>query len=196
METPLPVFQNMVDLGQGRMPGICLLELWGAVAPDRADIANTLQIDVNSPPFEALERRFRGWYARTLDLPGTYYLEAVERLFKRNELAAGRFVALGETVDLARVRCPMYLIAASEDEVVAPSQLLATERLAGTPPHRIRREVLATGHLGLFMGRDVVAGAWGRVARWLAERRAPRPRAPARRAVRAPARDHVGVARA
>jgi poly(3-hydroxybutyrate) depolymerase len=194
-ETPLPVFQNMVDLGDGRMPGVSLLELWGPLAPNHADIANTLQLAENSPGLDALQEHFRDWYGRTLDLPGTYYLEAVERLFKRNELATGRFVALGETIDLARVCCPIYLIAAHDDEVVAAPQLLAAERLVGTPRRRIRQEILATGHLGLFMGRDVVAGAWGRVAQWMTEPCAP-PRSRARRAMRAPARDHIDVARA
>jgi poly(3-hydroxyalkanoate) synthetase len=181
-DTPLIVFKNMVELGDGRMPGTGLLELWGSTAPDRAGIADVLQVpEANWPGFAELEARFRTWYAWTLDLPGTYYLEAVERLFKQNQLASGRFVALGQTLDLAHVRCPMYLLAGRDDDVVAPSQLMAVERLVGTPAHRISKEIAPTGHLGLFVGRNVVAEQWPRVAQWLAQpARKPRRPSPAR----------------
>jgi hypothetical protein len=56
----------------------------------------------------ACEARFRAWYATTVDLPGTYYLQAVEWLFKEHRLAAGRLVALGQRIDLAAVRQPVF----------------------------------------------------------------------------------------
>ena len=40
---------------------------------------------------------FSRWYEAPLDLPGVYYLQAVEWLFKENRLAKGNFVALGKT---------------------------------------------------------------------------------------------------
>ena len=42
-----------------------------------------------------LEQCFRRWYVWTVDPPGTYYLQVVQRLFKENQIAEGRFVALG-----------------------------------------------------------------------------------------------------
>jgi hypothetical protein len=41
----------------------------------------------------------------------------------------------------------MYLLAGSADEVVAPEQLLAVERLAGTQPEYLRHEVAPCNHL-------------------------------------------------
>jgi poly(3-hydroxybutyrate) depolymerase len=192
--TPLAVFQNMVALGEGRMAGTRLLDLWGSATPDCEDIANSLQVGANSPDFEPLAGRFRDWYARPLDLPGTYYLEAVERLFKRNELAAGSFVALGETIDLARVRCPIYLLAANENDVVAPAQAAATEGLIGTPREQIRTEVAATSHLGLFLGRSVIADEWSRIARWLVQPTRQRRRARTSQSQREPVSDRIDVA--
>src|SRR6202040_3510118 len=107
---------------------------------------------IGSPEFTRLEAIFRNWNSWTIDVPGTYYLEVIEKLYKRNELAAGSFIALGQKIDLSRLRLPMYLLAGSEDEVVAPEQLLAAERLVGTQPEDIRREVPPSNHLGLFMG--------------------------------------------
>ena len=50
------------------------------------------------PGSSALIARFRKWYMRPIDLPGTYYLEVVQWLYKDNQLATGRFEALGRAV--------------------------------------------------------------------------------------------------
>ena len=113
-------------------------------------------------------KRFRDWYAWTVDLPGTYYLQVVEQLFKEYRSAAGRFVALGRQVDLSKVRCPMFLLAARDDELVAAEQIFATEGLVGTPADAIRRTIAPGGHLGLFMGRATLSDIWPDIARWLA----------------------------
>jgi hypothetical protein len=67
---------------------------------------------------------FREWYARPIDLPGTYYLQVVQWLFKDNQLATGRFAALGRLIDLSRVSCPIFLLAAHNDEIVALNSYL------------------------------------------------------------------------
>ena len=55
--------------------------------------------------------RFERWDRATLDLPGTYYLEVTDRVFRQNQIAKGRFVALGRRIDLAEVRVPVFLLA-------------------------------------------------------------------------------------
>src|SRR5215831_9900809 len=64
------------------------------------------------PRSSPLIARFREWYAHPIDLPGTYYLEVVQRLYKDNQLATGCFAALGRPIDLAMVRGPIFLLAA------------------------------------------------------------------------------------
>jgi poly(3-hydroxyalkanoate) synthetase len=46
-------------------------------------------------------------------LPGSYYLQVVQQLFKENRLASGTFVALGQRIDLSRcaARCFCWLLA-------------------------------------------------------------------------------------
>ena len=87
----------------------------------------------------------------------------------RNELAGGAFVALGGWIDLARLKALLYLLAARDDELVAPAQLLSVERLVGTPPEQIRIDLAPCRHLGLFMGRNVLREHWPAVAQWLGE---------------------------
>ncbi len=116
---------------------------------------------------------FRAWSGAPLDLPGAYYLEAVEKLYKRNELARGEFVALGKRIDLRALHAPLYLIAAEDDEITAPEQTLACAALVGTPPAAVRRKIVPGGHLELFLGRRTLESLWPDVIDWLG---APSPR--------------------
>jgi poly(3-hydroxyalkanoate) synthetase len=168
-ETPLAVFKQLVDLGDGRMLGRHALQFWGPTTLEAEDIAQVLQPTepVDSSSFRQLEARFRDWYEWTVDLPGTYYLEVVERLYKENQLAAGAFVALGERIDLADVGNPLFLLAAHDDEVVTPAQVFAAEHLVGTPAQHVRKLIAPCAHLGLFLGHATVAEIWPRIARWL-----------------------------
>lgn len=166
--TPLAMFQSLVNLGDGRVIGRDLAKFWtkDVDANDIREALQTLQ-PIGSPEFTRLEAIFRKWNAWTIDVPGTYYLEVIEKLYRRNELAAGSFVALGQKIDLSRLRLPMYLLAGSADEVVAPEQLLAMERLAGTEPEHLRHDVAPSNHLGLFMGKQTLEEYWPRIARWI-----------------------------
>src|SRR5882724_6834698 len=153
--TPLTMFQSLVNLGNGRVIGRNLAKLWGNDTVDADDIRRSLQTlePAGSPDYARLEAIFRRWNAWTIDVPGNYYLEVVEKLYKRNELARGSFVALGQKIDLSRLRLPIYLLAGSADDVVAPEQLLAVQRLVGTGPEALCHQVAPCNHLSLFMGR-------------------------------------------
>jgi poly(3-hydroxybutyrate) depolymerase len=168
-KTPIAIFRELVDLGGGRILGQHALQFWAPNFPEPEGIGKLLQSPhaSDSEAFEQLEARFRDWYASTLDLPGSYYLQVVEELFKENRLAAGRFVALGREVDLSELRCPLFLLAAQDDDVVAPAQIFATERLVDSQQCMIEKALAPGGHLGLFMGKDTLAQVWPTIARWL-----------------------------
>lgn len=168
--TPFSLFQELVALGGGRVLGRAIQRFWGPGALASEDIHDLLQAQepIVSIGFAELEDVFRAWYAWTVDLPGTYYLEVIEKLYKHNELASGQFVALGQTFDLTTLRMPLYLLAARDDELIAPQQLLATARLVGTQAHDVHQELIGGRHLGLFLGHNTLAGTWPRIANWLA----------------------------
>jgi poly(3-hydroxybutyrate) depolymerase len=169
--SPLALFNELVKLGDGRVLGRKVLKFWGSETIDSHEIHRLLQTPepIGSPAFAALEAVFRDWHAWTVDLPGTYYLEVIEKLYKRNEIATGQFIALGEPIDLANVRVPVFLLAARDDELVAPAQLFATEHLVGTPVRAIRKATAPCSHGGLFMGRKALGEYWPRIARWMIE---------------------------
>jgi len=173
--TPLSLFQELVTLGDGRVLGQAMLKFWGPEKIETDEIHQLLQTGeaIDSGGFARLVEQFRAWYAWTVDLPGTYYLEVIEKLYKHNELASGRFVGLGQKIDLAAVHAPLFLLAAREDELVAPAQLFATEHLVGTPAHDIHKEMVGGHHLGLFVGQQTLNGTWQRIAHWLGEPERP-----------------------
>ncbi|MCC6779826.1 MAG: alpha/beta fold hydrolase [Hyphomicrobiales bacterium] len=168
--TPMTIFKEMVDLGGGRILGHDIQDFWAPGAIDREAVHRRLQAAdaIDTEAFLQLESRFRTWYAWTVNLPGTYYLEVAEHLFKHNELAAGKLLALGHRVALSQVRCPLFLLAARDDEVVAPEQLFAAEHLVGSPPDTIRKLIAPCDHLGLFMGRNTLHQSWSQIGQWLA----------------------------
>lgn len=169
--SPLPLFQELVRLGGGLVPGRKVMKFWGTDLVRAEDAWQALQADeaVTSPAFKKLEAAFRDWYAWTVDLPGTFFLEVVERLYKHNELASGSFVALGQRIDLATLKIPFFLLAASNDELVAPPQLFALERLVGTARKDRHKAVVPGQHIGLFIGKMVLENMWPRIVHWLNE---------------------------
>ena len=164
------MFESLVKFGDGLVIGRNVAPFWGSETGAN-DIRESLQLlePIDSPEFTRLETIFKNWNSWTIDVPGKYYLEIVEKLYKRNELASGSLVALGQKIDLSQVRLPMYLLAGSADKVVAPEQLLAVERLVGTQPDSLRHALAPCGHLGLFMGRRTLEDYWPGIVRWMKE---------------------------
>ena len=106
--TPSSIFKELVELGHGRILGDRLLQFW-PLDMERDEIHRLLQSTdaIGSAAFRRLESRFRDWYGWTVDLPGSYYLQVVNKYFKENRLATGEFVALGRQIDLSRLHCPI-----------------------------------------------------------------------------------------
>jgi poly(3-hydroxyalkanoate) synthetase len=165
---PLSVFKELVELGKGCLLGRRMLGLWGWRELESATIQEILQLPADESRLaKAREARFRAWNATTVDLPGTYYLEVVQWIFQENRLAEGRLVALGQRVDPAVIRQPIFLLAARDDQFVMPGQVLNTARLVGTADRLRGKMVVAGSHLSLFMGRRTLADTWPRIAGWL-----------------------------
>ena len=179
-DTPAALFEEFVELGEGRVLGRHVQQLWDPRAEESEAAHRVLQIpdDVVSSEVHRLEAYFLDWYKYTVDLPGTYFLQMVEQVYKENRLASGRFVALGQRIDLGKVNCPIYLLAARDDDVVAPQQVFAAARLVGTVRQGIQQATAPCPHLGMFMGRATLTQVWPDIARWLAQRSKDVPHPP------------------
>lgn len=124
-----------------------------------------------SPPPAAWCKGCRGrgtngtWNARAIDLPGVFFLQATEWLFRENRLARDCFPALGRPARLSEIKAPIFVLAAADDEVVTLPQAVAAKSLCRGTSVAVRVE--PGGHLSLFMGRKTLDGAWREIAHWL-----------------------------
>ncbi|WP_084305150.1 alpha/beta fold hydrolase [Bradyrhizobium sp. ARR65] len=161
----LGAFEGLVNSGGGIVRGDDILRFWSPSADAEVVLQRSLSPD--SAADKALQERFDRWHNQTVDLPGTYYLQVVNWIFRENRLAKGGFVALGREVHLDRLKVPIFLLAGTEDEVVPAAQALATASLLGTQAAFIERAIAPSTHLGLFMGARTLTTSWRRVAAWL-----------------------------
>lgn len=159
--TPPKVFQRLVELGGGRVLGRMAQPFWEQTSGNAFVAEEALQSD----PGVEMKAKFSVWNARTVDLPGRYFLETAEWLFRENRLAENNFPALGRVCDLRKIQCPIFVLAASDDEIVATPQATALAQLC--PQAHLTVRVVPGKHLSLFMGRDTLSGVWKEIAVWL-----------------------------
>lgn len=112
----------------------------------------------------ALER----WLNDNIPVAGATFRQFVQDLYQRNRLVRGEVVLDGRRVDLSRITCPLLLLTAGSDHLVAPE---ATE---GIRPYVGSRDVQSmssrAGHVGLVVGGGAHEKLWPQVTRWAAER--------------------------
>ena len=111
--------------------------------------------------FAALET----WASDNIPFPAAAYRTYLTELYQDNALAAGRHTALGRTVDLAAIRCPVLTIVAERDTICPPSAALAINDLVSSS----RRDVLTVpgGHVGAVVGSRAPTSVHAPLARWL-----------------------------
>jgi poly(3-hydroxyalkanoate) synthetase len=154
--------EQFIDMSGGIISGRLSLALWAQGLTEQFNAATALQASGDV----SLIRKFDAWNARTVDLPGLFFRQTTEWLFRENRLARDCFPALGRLAGLSNISAPTFIFAAADDEVVAPAQALA---MKSSSPHHVMPQVVPGRHLSLFMGRRTIAGAWPDIAEWLKE---------------------------
>jgi polyhydroxyalkanoate depolymerase len=168
-ETPISFYEELVELGGGRMLGKFMLQGWKNLNPVEHYVREHVDLyeHIDDPAYLAKKETFERWYENPVDLPGRWYLQAIRQLFKENRLAKGEFVGLGRQLKLEDIECPTYLLAGADDDITTPEQVLGADRLLGTPGDRIAQKTAPGGHIGLFMGSHTLAEVWPDIARWI-----------------------------
>jgi polyhydroxyalkanoate synthase len=110
------------------------------------------------------------WVNDNIPVAGETFREFVRSLYQRNLLVKGELWLGDRRVDLARITCPLLLLTAGKDHLVAPS---STE---GIRPHvgsaDIQSMEIGAGHVGLVVGTKAHQTLWPAATRWLGERSA------------------------
>jgi polyhydroxyalkanoate depolymerase len=171
--SPPGFYEELVALGGGLMLGRVMLRGWKNMHPDEQYLNKYVRLyeHIDDPDYLSKTEAFSAWYENTIDLPGRWYLQAINELFKENRLAQGRFVGLGRRLSLRDIRCPTYLLAGESDDITPKEQVFAAEGLFGTPPQDIVKTVVPGGHIGLFMSSGTLRSSWPPIARWMLEAR-------------------------
>jgi poly(3-hydroxyalkanoate) synthetase len=168
--SPAAFYEDLVALGGGLMLGKLMLQGWKNMHPVQHYVRDQIDLyeHIDDPAYVAKEETFSRWYENPIDLPGRWYLQVINQLFKENRLAKGTFVGLGRRIDLGAITCPTYLLAGADDDITTPEQVLAAQGLIGTPKDRIETKTVPGGHIGLFMGARTLGEHWPGIAHWIA----------------------------
>jgi poly(3-hydroxybutyrate) depolymerase len=104
----------------------------------------------------AATRAFYDEYRSVMDLPADFYLETVDRVFQRQDLAHGRFRVHGELVDPGAIEdTALMTVEGERDDICAVGQTVAAHRLCRNLPEPMKTHHLQlnVGHYGVFNGR-------------------------------------------
>jgi len=158
---PYGFFKTVVEMHYGIYPGALQLAAFkGMNFIDRYFIDQLkLLRQIDDQKYVAARRIFSNWYEYTQDLSGGWFLEAIDRLFYKNEIH--------KLVDLSKIHCPINMVAGTRDDLTLVPQVFALERLVSTPDIQKRRYVVDSGHIGLFMGSNALTNTWPIIAKRL-----------------------------
>lgn len=95
-------------------------------------------------------------YFAVLDLTEEFYIETIDRIFQRADLATGDFTYRGRKVDPAKItRTALLTVEGGRDDICALGQTAAAHELCSSlRPHLKRHHLQANvGHYGTFNGK-------------------------------------------
>ncbi len=166
-------FSNLVKIGQGVMDGRFMVQGFknmNFVQHYFEKYQRLYKMVKGAQNDEAgLERyeNFEIWYENTINLPGKWYEQVIDELFRNNHFVNDEFVALGRKVSPKNITCPVYMLAGDKDDITLPEQVFDMEKYIGTPKEKQAKGLAQAGHIGLFMGRAVLAKNWKEIAEWI-----------------------------
>jgi polyhydroxyalkanoate synthase subunit PhaC len=123
--------------------------------------------------FFAMER----WVNDNIPIAGETFRDFVKKLYQQNELVRGKLHLGGRRVDLARIECPLLLLTAQNDHLVAPASTQAIR--AHVSSRNVREMTIDAGHVGLVVSGKAHKTLWPEAARWLAAHGGPARQTPA-----------------
>jgi len=166
---PMGAYRDLVAAGGGRMRGEVMLAGWKNMHPGEQYLSKYIDLyeHIEDKCYVARSEHFERWYENPIDLPGRYYLQAIEELFKANRFAKGEFIGLGRKLSLKDIKVPLYLLAGEADDITTKEQMFEAEHLVGTIQSAIVKKLAPGGHIGLFMGSKALAETWSEIGHWM-----------------------------
>lgn len=104
----------------------------------------------------AAHRAFYDEYNAVLDMPAEYYLQTIDSVFQRHELARDTWSIAGQRIRPADItQTALLTIEGGRDDIAGQGQTRAAQDLCSGLPSDRKQHLLAdqAGHYGLFSGR-------------------------------------------
>lgn len=170
---PIDFYQWLVAMGFGNMMGDMMLMGWKIMNPYERFVSDfiNLWVNVRDDNFRERSKQFQTWYEYTQNISGRWYLQAVDKLFKKNHLIQGKLKVLGKYVDLHNIACPIAMLAGEKDDITLVPQLFNMSSHVATKPEDIFQTVVEdAGHISVFMGRTALKNHWPPALRFILEK--------------------------
>lgn len=170
---PIDFYRWLVTMGFGNMMGDLMLMGWKVMNPYERFVSDFINLWVNVRDDKYLERskQFQTWYEYTQNISGKWYLQAVDKLFKKNLLIDRKLRVLKRMVDLGTIACPVAMLAGEKDDITIVPQLFNMSSHIATPPEDIFQTVVEdAGHISVFMGRTALKNHWPPALRFTLEK--------------------------
>jgi poly(3-hydroxybutyrate) depolymerase len=117
-------------------------------------------------------RRFYDEYNAVMDLPAEYYIETVDRVFKRQLLPQGKLIVAGERVRPEAIKgTALFTIEGELDDISGSGQTEAAQGLTKGIPAKDKQhfEAKGVGHYGIFSGRKYREMIYPRIRDFIAK---------------------------
>jgi poly(3-hydroxybutyrate) depolymerase len=118
----------------------------------------------------AATRAFYDEYSAVMDLPADFYLQTIDRVFQRQDLARGSFRVHGELADPGAItKTALMTVEGERDDICAVGQTVAAHDLCRNlaPAMHAHHLQPAVGHYGVFHGRRWQNGTYPKVAAFI-----------------------------
>ena len=154
-----PVPRRFAGAGRRVYPGFIQLTAFMAMNLERHQEAHRkmyAHLAANETAEANKIKSFYDEYFAVLDLAEEFYIETIDRVFQRADLARGSFTFRGKAVDPGRVRRTALLtVEGGRDDICGLGQTATAHDLCSSlRPHLKRHHLQANaGHFGVFNGR-------------------------------------------
>jgi polyhydroxyalkanoate synthase len=141
-EAQLDALKQKMDSEGGVLPGS---KMAGAFNMLRANdliwsfVINNYLLGKQPMPFDLLY-----WNSDTTRMPEKLHLSYLRNCYKENALALGKMKMAGVTLDLSKVKVPVYLQSAREDHIAPAASVFKSVKLFGGP---VRFIIAGSGHI-------------------------------------------------
>lgn len=164
---------KIVD-AMGNIPGVLITQVFRMMAPVRrltryADLWRNYHDRGYIGAYESLS----DWAENFLPYPGDAFKQFLDDYFRKDKLKRGELTLGGRRIQLADIRCPVFVAYGLADKLASPASVVALQDLVSSTD--VTLVEVPMGHIGLVAGKTAPERVWRPMARWLRQRQ-PRQR--------------------